>query len=53
VTVHCLLSDLRKPYADLGAAYFEKTESPQQQADRLVRKLQRLGYTVDLKRPAA
>jgi transposase len=51
VTTHCLLSD-PKPYADLGAAYFENAR-PQQQADRLVRKLQRLGYTVDLKRPAA
>ena len=29
------------------------TRPPQQQADRLVRKLERLGYTVDLKRPAA
>lgn len=52
VTTHCLLSD-PKPYADLGAAYFENPRPLQQQADRLVRKLQRLGYTVDLKRPAA
>jgi transposase len=52
VTTHCLLSDAR-PYADLGANYFEKPQASQQQTDRLVRKLQRLGYTVDLKRPAA
>ena len=52
VTTHCLLSDPR-PYADLGAGYFENHRSPQQQADQLVRKLRRLGYTVDLKRPAA
>ena len=52
VTAHCLLSDPR-PYADLGAGYFDKQQSPQQQADRLVRKLQRLGYVVEVKRPAA
>jgi transposase len=52
VTAHCLLSR-PGPYADLGAGYFEKVPSPQDQADRLVRKLRRLGYTVDLKRPAA
>ncbi len=56
VTTHCLLSDLDRPYADLGAGYFEKPRTPetaQRQADKLVRKLQRLGYAVDLKRPAA
>ena len=52
VTTHCLLSD-PTPYADLGAAYFEKQQSPQQQAEHLLRKLQRLGYTVEIKRPAA
>jgi len=52
VTTHCLLSNPR-PYADLGAAYFEKQQTPQQQAQRLLQKLQRLGYTVELKRPAA
>ncbi len=52
VTTHCLLSN-PKPYADLGAAYFEKQQTPQQQAERLLQKLQRLGYTVELKRPAA
>jgi transposase len=52
VTTHCLLSDPR-PYADLGAGYFEKLQSPEQQAERMVRKLQRLGYSVELTRPAA
>jgi transposase len=53
VTTHCLLSDLGKPYADPGAAYFDRPQTPQQQAEKLVRKLQRLGYTVELNRPAA
>jgi transposase len=53
VTAHCLLSDLARPYADLGAGYFDEQQSPQQQAQRMVRKLERLGYTVELKRPAA
>ena len=52
VTVHCLLSD-PKPYADLGASYFETLQTPEQQAEKLVRKLQRLGYTVEVKKPAA
>lgn len=53
VTAHCLLSDLSRPYADLGAAYFDRPQAPTQQAEKLVRKLQRLGYTVELNRPAA
>jgi transposase len=54
VTIHCLLSD-PKPYADLGAAYFEKQQSqrPHEQAERMIRKLQRLGYNVEVKRSAA
>ena len=52
VTAYCLLSDPR-PYADLGAGYFDQPQSPQRQAERMVRKLQRLGYSVELKRPAA
>ena len=52
VTTHCLLSD-PKPYVDLGASYFDKLRSPQQQAEQLLRKLQRLGYQVEVKRPAA
>lgn len=53
VTTHCLLSDLARPYADLGAGYFEKPQNPQQQADRMVRKLRNLGYVVEVKLPAA
>ena len=53
VTAHCLLSDLAKPYSDLGASYFDQQQAPQQHAEKLVRKLQRHGYTVELKRPAA
>jgi transposase len=52
VTTHCLLSDA-KPYVDLGVSYFDKRRSPQQQAEHLLRKLQRLGYQVEVKRSAA
>jgi transposase len=52
LTVHCLLSD-PKPYVDLGAGYFEKLRSPEQQAEQMIRKLQRLGYQVQIARPAA
>lgn len=54
VTVHCLLSR-PEPYADLGAGYFDSAHAPDApaQADRLVRKLKRLGYSVELTRPAA
>jgi transposase len=53
VTVHCLLSRPDEPYADLGAGYFERLDSPERQAERMLRKLERLGYRVELKRPAA
>jgi transposase len=52
VTVHCLLSR-GTPYADLGADHFTTVETPDQHAQKLVRKLQRLGYEVEVKRPAA
>lgn len=52
VVVHCLLSDSGEQYADLGAGYFEKLNDPQKQAAQMVRKLERLGFKVDLK-PAA
>jgi len=52
VTTHCLLSN-PQPYADLGAGYFDSRETPEQQANRLIRKLQRLGYTVQAKPHAA
>jgi transposase len=53
VTAYCLLSDLARPYADLGAGYFDRQQTPQQEADRMIRKLQRLGYVVEVKIPAA
>ena len=52
VTTHCLLSD-PKPYADLGAGYFESRQTPEQKAQHLIRKLQRLGYSVEAKPLAA
>ena len=54
VTTHCLLCDPAEPYADLGAGYLDRPQqSPQHQAERLVKKLERLGYVVEVKRPAA
>ena len=52
VTTHCLLSD-PQPYTDLGAGYFASRETPEHKAQHLIRKLQRLGYTVEAKRAAA
>jgi len=52
VTTHCLLSD-PAPYADLGAGYFQSRQTPQQKADSLIRKLQRMGYAVEVKPLAA
>lgn len=51
-TIHCLLSR-PAPYADLGANYFDHQRSPEQQVEQMVKKLQRLGYQVELKRSAA
>jgi transposase len=50
-TVHRLLSRPAEPYADLGAGYFEQLDGPQRQAERMIRKLERMGYSVH--RPAA
>jgi hypothetical protein len=47
---------LRQPevvHTDLGADYFERQKNPEREAQRMVRRLQRLGYTVDLHRLAA
>lgn len=52
VVAHRLLSD-PAPYADPGAAYFETHQDPDKQAQRMIRKLQRLGYSVQVNRPAA
>jgi transposase len=52
VVAHRLLSR-PEPYADLGAGYFDGPDGPDRQAERMVRKLKRLGYAVELTRPAA
>jgi hypothetical protein len=40
-------------YADLGADYFERQKDPEREARRMVRRLERMGYKVDLHRPSA
>jgi transposase len=52
VTTHCLLAD-PQPYVDLGVGYFDNLQSPQKRAEFLVRKLNRLGYEVQLTKSAA
>jgi transposase len=52
VTAHCLLSRSTE-YSDLGADYFARQQqSAEVQAQKMVEKLKRLGYKVEL-RPAA
>jgi transposase len=52
VTVHCLLSRSTQ-YIDLGVDYFAKVSTPDEQAQKLVGKLQRLGYNVQVSKAAA
>jgi transposase len=52
VTAHRLLSDPR-PYVDLGVNHFENLRSPEKQAEQMIRKLKRLGFLVEVSRPAA
>jgi len=52
VTTHCLLSK-PGPYTDLGPHYFQTLRTPEQRAEQLIRKLERLGYLVQVERPAA
>jgi transposase len=52
VTVHCLLSD-PKPYVDLGVDYFSGPRNPDEQAQKMIQKLKRLGYDVEVKRSEA
>ena len=52
IVAHRLLAQ-PKPYVDLGPDYFARQPDPQRQADQLVRRLERLGYKVDIQRPAA
>ena len=42
----------REPYADLGPDWHQRRYSPDKQAQRLVRQLERLGHTVTLNPPA-
>ena len=51
VTAYHLLAEKRE-YVDLGAGHFDKKRTADEQAERMVRKLERLGYSVDI-RPAA
>ena len=50
VTYH-LLSDLSKPYVDLGHDYLQNRPDPAARAERMIRQLENLGYTIT--RPAA
>jgi len=52
VTVHCLLSRSTQ-YVDLGANYFATVNTPDEQAQKLVRKLQKMGYNVEVQKVAA
>jgi transposase len=47
-----LMADPERRYQDLGADYYDKRRDPQREASRLVRQLEKLGYTADL-RPVA
>jgi transposase len=40
-------------YTDLGATYFEKAPDPERTAQHMVKRLEKLGYSVKLERPAA
>jgi transposase len=40
-------------YVDLGASYFEKAPNPERVAQNMVKRLEKLGYTVKLERQAA
>jgi len=51
VTAYCVLSR-GSQYVDLGADHLEKRRTPQEQAQQMVKKLQKLGYAVEI-RPAA
>jgi transposase len=53
VVCYHLLREPNAAYRDLGADYFERRKDPDREAQRMVRRLERLGFTVDLHRPAA
>jgi transposase len=49
---HCLLSR-QEPYVDLGVGHLDRPHDPERQAQQMLRRLERLGYTVEIKRSAA
>lgn len=53
VVCYHLLREPDAAYKDLGADYFERRKDPDREAQRMVRRLERLGFTVELRRPAA
>lgn len=53
VVCYHLLKEPEIVYQDLGADYFEKHKDPEHEAQRMVRKLERMGFKVQLQRPAA
>jgi transposase len=52
VVAHCILSD-QTTYTDLGAGYFDKMRDPERQAEQMVKRLEKLGYAVEIKKAAA
>jgi transposase len=52
VTAYHLLADAGQEYVDLGAEHFEHKRTPEQQAAQMVRKLEKLGYHVEIKSAA-
>jgi transposase len=52
VTAYHLLAEHGREFVDLGVGHFEKKRTADEQAERMVRKLEKLGYAVDIK-PAA
>jgi transposase len=52
VVAHCILSD-KTSYTDLGAEFFDRLRDPERQAQQMVKRLERLGYAVEIKKAAA
>jgi transposase len=48
-----LLKEADVAYTDLGADYFTRAVTPEKEANHLVKRLQRLGYRVEIQRQAA
>ena len=52
VVAHCILSD-KTSYTELGAEFFDRLRDPERQAQQMVKRLERLGYAVEIKKAAA